>query len=136
MSVEENIQQLRDDMKEIKEALKEIKAVLSSFSERFVSNEKDLESMVKEYMRTQSQIEEVKKEFKAGDDYVWGEVRKSQADCKERHNICGADVDKKIDRAANDIKKDIKIWVYVSILTALGSVAISFINKILAEVVK
>ena len=135
MSVEQSIQDLKMDMKEIKDTLKKIESVLGSFSERFVSNEKDLERMINEYVRMNADyhrgIEEIKKAMRDQDDLIWQEIRRCQADCKLRHEKLAIECKENMAEAKADVKKDIKSWIAFAIVSALGAILFSIITTLL-----
>ena len=135
MSVEQSIQDMKEDMREIKDALREIKQVLGSFSERFVSNEKDLERMINEYVRINSDyhrgIEEIKNSMRDQDDLIWQEIRRCQADCKFRHEKSAIECKENMAEAKADVKKDIKSWIAFAIVSALGAILFSIITTLL-----
>jgi chromosome segregation ATPase len=139
--MEELIGTLKDDMKELKEAVKHLTEAFTAMKERILRNEMDFETIIKEYARTGAQIEELKKTGSAQieelkryvneqDQHIWDEIRRfqqaQQEACKETHKICN---EKLIPEAKADVKKDVKLWVYAAILTAIGALAGSIIVK-------
>lgn len=137
MSVEQSIQDLKVDMKEIKDTLKKIESVLGSFSERFVSNEKDLERMINEYVRMNADshrtIDELKCSIRDQDDLIWQEIRRCQGDCKSRHEKKEIECKELIIQAKADVKKDIKAWIAFAIVSALGAIVFSVISTLLKK---
>ena len=140
MSVEQSIQDMKEDMREIKDALREIKQVLGSFSERFVSNEKDLERMINEYVRVNADyrrgIDEIKKNMCDQDDLIWQEVRRCQSDCKLKHEKAEKDCKEITAASKAEVKKDIKAWLAFAIVSAIGAILFSVISKIVQGVIQ
>jgi uncharacterized protein (DUF342 family) len=140
MNTEESIQTIKEDMKEIKEALKDIKSVLNSFSERFISNEKDLERMINEYVRLNADYKEemvnLRQQIREQDDLIWAELRRCQGECRISKKDCKTDFDGKIEKAVVQAKKDMKGWLAFAILSAIGAILFSVISKIVQGVLK
>lgn len=138
MSVEQSIQDMKEDMREIKDALREIKQVLGSFSERFVSNEKDLERMINEYVRVGADFhrgfEEIKKNIRDQDDLIWQEIRRCQADCKLKHEKAEEHCAKISELSKIEVKKDIKAWLAFTIVAAIGAIFFQIIAKVILKV--
>jgi septation ring formation regulator EzrA len=133
MGMEEIIVNLRDDMKELKEAVKHLTEAFISMEKRIISNEKDFETIIREYARTGTQLDELKKYVDIQNQHIWDHIRRMEATCEKTHEVC---VKETIPQAKEDVKKDVKIWLYVAILSAGGSVVFSIVLKIIQEVVK
>ena len=135
MSVEQSLQAMKEDMREVKEALKEIKQVLGSFSERFVSNEKDLERMINEYIRINTdyrkEIDSVKSSIRDQDDLIWAEIRRCQEACKINHEKLELDCKEMIQLAKNEVKRDIKAWIAFAIVAAVSSVVYLVVSRMI-----
>ena len=131
---------MKEDMKEVKETLKEVLKSLNSMNERFIANEKDVERMISEYVRLNSEyktdITAVKIQVREQDDLIWHEIRRCQEKCSGARKDCEEDYDSKIEKAVSQAKKDIKGWLAFAILSALGAIGFSVVSKIIQGVIK
>jgi hypothetical protein len=87
-------------------------------------------------MRVNTQIDDVKKNIATQDDFIWKEIRNCQANCKEYHKMCEVTNNDKIEKAIKDVKKDIKLWIAFSILSAIGAVMFSIVSRLIQGAIK
>jgi ElaB/YqjD/DUF883 family membrane-anchored ribosome-binding protein len=140
MSVEQSIEMLKDDMKEIKETMKEVLKSLNSMNERFVSNEKDIERVINEYVRINSDFKQemgnIKVQIRDQDDLIWKEIRRCQESCKASTEKREKECKEIIEISKAQVKKDIKSWLAFAIVSAIGAIIFSIISKIIQGVIK
>jgi len=125
-------------MKDVKDSLKKIEAVLGSFSERFVSNEKDLERMINEYMRINTDYHKesdvIKHSIREQDDLLWQELRRCQGSCAAAAEKRERECKELVAASKAEVKKDMKAWLAFAIVSAIGAIMFSVITKIIQGV--
>jgi len=131
---------LKEDMKEVKETLKEVLASLNAMKERFISNEKDVERMINEYIRLNAEYKAesaaVKAQVREQDDLIWSEIRRCQGTCAVTKKEYKEETDSKIEKAIIQVKKDIKGWLAVATLSGISAIVLIIISNIVRSVVK
>jgi L-fucose mutarotase/ribose pyranase (RbsD/FucU family) len=140
MSVEQSIEMLRDDMREVKETLKEVLKSLNSMNERFISNEKDIERVINEYVRINSDFKkentEIRLQMRDQDDLIWKEIRRCQENCKAVCEKREKECKEVIAISKAEVKKDVKAWLAFAIVSTVGAIVFSIISKIIQGVIK
>jgi len=136
MGMEEMIATLREDMREIKDAVKHLTEAFIAMEKRIISNEKDFEAIIREYARTGAQLEDLKKYVTDQDQHIWNEVRAFRADCKECRAECKESCSKTLEQSKAEVKKDIRLWLFTAIVSAVGAVVFTIVSKWAGSIVK
>jgi predicted nucleic acid-binding Zn-ribbon protein len=122
MNTDQLLESILSEFKELKQDIKSIKNDLAKIDTGLELNKKDLDHLVLELMSMKSHSKEQ-------NDYLWSEIRKIQTECTSKHKECNTDIDSRISKAVESGNLSIKIWILVSIITALGSIMLTVFSK-------